>query len=120
MRRALPTIAAAIVLGVVVAVAPAAPAGTATTLKVTTKAGLTYNVKVLKAKAGKVTIRYTNSSGITHDVRIRKGSRKLGGTKVISKGTTSTTLTLKKGTYTFYCSIPGHEQAGMKGTLRVS
>ena len=27
---------------------------------------------------------------------------------------------LKAGTYTFYCSVPGHEAAGMKGTLTVS
>jgi hypothetical protein len=25
----------------------------------------------------------------------------------------------KKGPYEFYCSVPGHEQAGMKGTLTV-
>jgi uncharacterized cupredoxin-like copper-binding protein len=27
---------------------------------------------------------------------------------------------LKPGIYTFYRSLPGHEQAGMKGTLTVS
>lgn len=27
---------------------------------------------------------------------------------------------LKPGTYTFYCNIPGHEQAGMKGKLTVT
>jgi uncharacterized cupredoxin-like copper-binding protein len=29
------------------------------------------------------------------------------------------TAKLKKGTYVFYCSVPGHEQAGMKGKLIV-
>jgi uncharacterized cupredoxin-like copper-binding protein len=29
------------------------------------------------------------------------------------------TADLKAGTYIFYCQVPGHEQAGMKGTLTV-
>jgi uncharacterized cupredoxin-like copper-binding protein len=28
-------------------------------------------------------------------------------------------VNLKPGTYEFYCPVPGHEQAGMKGTLTV-
>ena len=34
-------------------------------------------------------------------------------------GTSKVTANLKPGTYEFYCSVPGHEAGGMKGTLTV-
>ena len=34
-------------------------------------------------------------------------------------GTSKVSVNLKPGTYTFYCSVPGHEAGGMKGTLTV-
>ena len=37
-----------------------------------------------------------------------------------STGVSTTTARLKKGTYTFYCPVPGHEAGGMKGKLIVS
>lgn len=81
--------------------------------------GLKYNTKVLHAHPGKVTIVFHNMSTIQHDVRIESGEHELGGTKTIGKGTTRATVALKKGTYNFYCSVPGHEDAGMKGKLIV-
>ena len=43
----------------------------------------------------------------------------LGKTPVFSGGTKNFTVNLKPGKYTFYCSVPGHRQAGMQGTLTV-
>jgi uncharacterized cupredoxin-like copper-binding protein len=40
-------------------------------------------------------------------------------TQTITGSRTSKTIDLKAGTYTFYCSVDGHRQAGMKGTLTV-
>ena len=82
--------------------------------------GLQFNTKVLRAHPGKVKIVFTNLSMLRHNVRIKSGTKKLGGTKTIGKGTTTAIVTLKKGIYTFYCSVPGHEAAGMKGKLSVS
>ena len=71
------------------------------------------------AKAGKVTLRMKNASSVPHDIAIRgSGVNQVG--PVVSGGRVSTvSATLKPGTYTFYCSVDGHEAAGMKGTLTV-
>ncbi|HXR60022.1 MAG TPA: plastocyanin/azurin family copper-binding protein [Solirubrobacterales bacterium] len=72
------------------------------------------------AEAGDVTVNFTNSSPVPHDVRIEdEGGKDVGGTEVISEGDDSGEVKLKPGTYTFYCSVPGHRQAGMEGTLTV-
>lgn len=103
--------------------ATATTSASGTTLKLSAdKAALKFNVtKLTAAKPGKVTLVMSNPSFLQHNVALKGGGLKkpvLG--KVVGKGKTSTiTVTLKKGSYTFYCSVPGHEQAGMKGTLTV-
>jgi len=82
--------------------------------------GLAYNKKTLHATAGKVRIVFTNHSHIRHNVRLEIGEKEYGGTKTIGHGTTRVTVTLAKGKYHFYCSVPGHEDAGMSGHLYVS
>ena len=112
---------AAIATAVMVAGPAAARPASTGTVKVTALAsGLKFNTKVLRAKAGKIKLVFTNQSTIQHNVRIESGETELGGTKKITKGTTTAYVTLKKGTYNFYCSVPGHEDAGMKGKLIVS
>lgn len=102
--------------------APASSPAAATTLKLAANpAGqLAYDTKQLSAKAGKVTIDMTNASPIEHDVAIAQGSNVVGQTPVFTGGSKSVTLNLKPGTYKFYCTVPGHRQAGMEGTLTVS
>ena len=102
--------------------APASSPAAATTLKLAASpAGqLAYDTKQLSAKAGKVTIDMTNSSPIEHDVAVAQGSTVIGQTPVFTGGSKSVTLNLKPGTYKFYCTVPGHRQAGMEGTLTVS
>jgi plastocyanin len=80
--------------------------------------GLAYTTDEASAKAGKVTVNFTNSSPVPHDVRIEdSGGEDVGGTEVISESNESASVTLKPGEYTFYCSVPGHRQGGMEGTL---
>jgi plastocyanin len=80
--------------------------------------GLAYTTDDATAKAGKVTVNFTNSSPVPHDVRIEDdGGKDIGGTEVISESNESAKVDLKPGDYTFYCSVPGHRQGGMEGTL---
>jgi plastocyanin len=81
---------------------------------------LAYTTTEASAKAGKVTIDFNNPQGLTHDVAIEdeKGET-VGQTDLIASEETSTTVNLKPGTYTYYCTVPGHREAGMEGTLTV-
>jgi len=82
---------------------------------------LMFDTDTLTAKAGKVTVDFTNNSAIPHDVVVSDSSNKvLGKTPVFDGGTKSFNVTLKPATYTYYCSVPGHRQAGMQGTLTVN
>ena len=83
---------------------------------------LSYDKKTLSAKAGKVTITMTNMAPIGHNLTIQQGTSGavLGSTPTFQGGTKSVSLNLKPGTYTFYCSVPGHRAGGMVGTLTVS
>ncbi|MFL5821467.1 MAG: plastocyanin/azurin family copper-binding protein [Solirubrobacteraceae bacterium] len=80
---------------------------------------LAYDKSSLTAKPGKVTIVMTNPSSLPHDVAIEDGDVDAKGKVVGTGGTSTVTADLKAGTYTFYCSVPGHKQAGMKGKLTV-
>ncbi|HEX6711780.1 MAG TPA: plastocyanin/azurin family copper-binding protein [Thermoleophilaceae bacterium] len=80
---------------------------------------LKFNTNKLTAKAGKVTITMTNPSPLQHDIAIKGGASAQGET--VGKGGKSTvSIDLKPGKYTFYCSVDGHEAAGMNGELDVS
>ena len=87
----------------------------ARTIKVTGKE-FKFSLSPSSAKAGKVTFRFTNKGRLKHDFKIAGKA-----TKVLSPDKSqSLSVTLKKGSYPFLCTVEGHAKAGMKGTLRVS
>jgi mono/diheme cytochrome c family protein len=77
---------------------------------------LAFTASKAVGQAGPATIEMPNKAGIQHDIVIDG----LGKGPVVANGTSSFKATLDAGkTYTYYCSVPGHRQAGMQGTLTV-
>jgi len=95
-------------------------AGGGGAVQITTTEGISYDEKSAQAPAGAVTVSYDNMADIPHDVTIEDESgQELAATDVITGSTAETTVDLQPGNYTFYCSVPGHREQGMEGTLTV-
>jgi plastocyanin len=96
-------------------------AGKGSALAVTADASgaLKFDKTSLDAAAGPVTLEMTNPSAVPHDISIKGGGVDQHGSATENGGKSTVTADLKPGSYEFYCSLPGHEQAGMKGTLTV-
>jgi plastocyanin len=81
---------------------------------------LAYTSTSETAKAGEVTIDFKNPQALTHDVAIEDANGKeVAATELVADGSDTTTANLKPGTYTYFCTVPGHREAGMEGTLTV-
>jgi plastocyanin len=80
---------------------------------------LAFDKTELTAKPGKVTIDFDNPSAIPHNVVIEKDGEELAGFEPITEGKESVSADLDPGSYTFLCTVPGHAEAGMEGTLGV-
>jgi len=79
---------------------------------------LEFEQKSLSAPVGPVTFEFTNQSSTPHDFVLEDdGGQEIAKTEVISDSEATAEATLEAGEYTFFCSVPGHRQAGMEGTL---
>ena len=117
-----PYSAGAAVNGVAPAFTPvsAAPTNGPLALSANAQGALSYSSTTLLASSSHVTIDFTNHSPLGHNVTVANAAGKvLGATPTFNGGSKALALDLPPGTYTFYCSVPGHEAAGMKGTLTV-
>jgi plastocyanin len=96
--------------------------GGGSTVDISTPSGsdLAYDQQDVSAKAGTVTIDFDNRQAQQHDVKVEDSSGvEVGGTELISSNTATATVDVQPGTYTFFCSVPGHRESGMEGTLTV-
>jgi plastocyanin len=82
-------------------------------------AAIAYDKTKLSSKPGEVTIDFSNPAPLQHDVVISEDDRILAQSDLISDSQTSVSAELAPGSYVFYCSVPGHREAGMQGTLSV-
>ena len=80
---------------------------------------IAFDTTSLTSKPGEVTIDFDNPSAIEHDVVISEGGKEIAASERVTEGETSVSADLAPGSYTFFCSVPGHAPAGMEGTLTV-
>ena len=66
-----------------------------------------------------ITLQSKNPQSVGHDISIKGTGVSEQGNQVSDGGTSTVTATVTPGTYIFYCSVPGHEQAGMKVDVTV-
>jgi plastocyanin len=96
---------------------PGQPSGGAETLSVIAR-DLSFTPRELSATSGAtITVSLQNAGRIAHNITIDELNLRV----VASPGRdgSATIGPVAPGTYTFYCSISGHRQAGMEGTLTV-
>ncbi len=82
---------------------------------------LAYVTKQASSPPGKLLVSSTNKSPTPHDIAIQGPGLSLTKGAIVSNGGTSKLppVTVKPGKYVFFCTVPGHRQAGMQGTLTV-
>lgn len=80
---------------------------------------LKYLASSATSGPGALTISSKNDSAVPHNIALKGGGFDIKGSVGQAGHVSTIKVTVKKGEYTFYCSVPGHEQAGMKGILTV-
>lgn len=77
----------------------------------------------LTAPSGKVVFFLVNSGTLSHDMAIRDSSNhRIATSELVSAGDSFvfTVDNIAAGSYTIFCTQPGHEDSGMKGTLTIT
>jgi mono/diheme cytochrome c family protein len=98
---------------------PVAAAGGKLAIPADPSGQLAYVTKKATAPAGALEIDSKNASSTPHDIAIEGNGANAKGPVVQGGATSTIKVTLKAGTYTYYCSVPGHREGGMEGTLTV-
>ena len=94
--------------------------GQGAALEVTGTDALAFQPEQLTAPAGEVTFELTSEPEVKHTLAIEGVN---SGEPIVEAeaGQTATgSVSLDAGTYTIFCDVPGHREAGMEGTLEVT
>jgi uncharacterized cupredoxin-like copper-binding protein len=124
------SIAVVVLSAFLVSALPAAARPTKTVVNVAAgkPSGFHFTLSKSTVPAGPVTFDVKNVSSFPHTFKVCSspkggtGNSCAGkGTPMISPGSTATlSVTLKKGSYEYLCTVPGHAAGGMKGILKVT
>lgn len=83
---------------------------------------LAYTVSEATAPAGALQIDSRNESSVPHDIALQEGTdgaELAKGETVSDGGVSRIEVDVRAGDYTFFCTLPGHREAGMEGRLTV-
>jgi plastocyanin len=95
-------------------------AGTTVDISAPASGDLTFDQADVTVPSGLVSLNFDNPSSTSHDLVVEDESgEEVARTDVVSDGEVATSTPLEPGVYTFYCSVDGHREAGMEGTLTV-
>ncbi len=80
-----------------------------------------YTLSRTTVPAGKVALQFVNNGQDEHNLNVLSGEGELEAAlaKTVSHGVRETTVNLRKGSFTLFCSLPEHEAKGMHATLTV-
>jgi plastocyanin len=81
--------------------------------------GLFFEFADATAPAGQLKIESVNEASIDHNIALEGNGVSEEGPVVKDGGTSEIDVDLEPGEYTFYCSVEGHREGGMEGTLTV-
>jgi plastocyanin len=81
--------------------------------------GLFYVFADAVAPPGQLRIESLNESSVDHDIALEGNGVDEAGEVVSNGGTSEIDVDLQPGEYTFFCTVEGHREAGMEGTLNV-
>jgi plastocyanin len=97
------------------------PAAEAVDVSAVPDGSFAYEESELEAPAGTLTANFTNPAPIAHDFCVEdSGGEELGCTELIADGDTDVAeFEVESGEYTYFCSVAGHREGGMEGTLTV-
>jgi plastocyanin len=85
-----------------------------------TEADFSIDLGTKTLKAGPYLVKVDNTGNATHDLVVEQNGAKIAGTSSIAPGqSASLSVTLKPGSYVFYCSIGNHRSMGMETTVTV-
>jgi uncharacterized cupredoxin-like copper-binding protein len=80
---------------------------------------LRFSPRNVTAASGSV-LAIHNAGKVGHDFKLRRDGQEVGGTPILNPGQTlNLEVRYPPGRYELYCSVPGHEKSGMRGTFIV-